>query len=165
MPQVILTATQLHVQIAGNVLVDNQDLLLHEGERVGLIGRNGSGKSTLLKILAGKEHFYTGDVTLTRGVRAAYLPQEVDLTHGKTVRENILEGAQDRELFRLGIVLAHEPELRHSAFAALAGAVGRHFVLSLGSGAVPLFLLRCGILGMNGFLASPFPPFPPDTIW
>ncbi len=95
MPQVILTATQLHVQIAGNVLVDNQDLLLHEGERVGLIGRNGSGKSTLLKILAGKEHFYTGDVTLTRGVRAAYLPQEVDLTHGKTVRENILEGAQD----------------------------------------------------------------------
>ena len=66
MPQVILTATQLHVQIAGNVLVDNQDLLLHEGERVGLIGRNGSGKSTILKILAGKEHFYTGDVTLTK---------------------------------------------------------------------------------------------------
>ena len=95
MPQVILTVNQLHVQIADHVLVDNQDFLLHEGERVGLIGRNGSGKSTLMKILAGQERFYTGDVTLTRGVRAAYLPQEVDLTHGKTVRENILEGAQD----------------------------------------------------------------------
>ncbi|MCR4576067.1 MAG: ATP-binding cassette domain-containing protein [Lentisphaeria bacterium] len=95
MPQVILTVNQLHVQIADHVLVDNQDFLLHEGERVGLIGRNGSGKSTLMKILAGQEQFFTGEVTLTRGIRAAYLPQEVDLTHGKTVRENILEGAQD----------------------------------------------------------------------
>ena len=95
MPQVILTVNQLHVQIADHVLVDNQDFLLHEGERVGLIGRNGSGKSTLMKILAGQEQFFTGEVTLTHGIRAAYLPQEVDLTHGKTVRENILESAQD----------------------------------------------------------------------
>lgn len=119
--EVVLTATQLHVHIADTVLVDNQDFLLHAGERVGLIGRNGCGKSTLLKILAGQEHFYTGEVALTKGIRAAYLPQEVDLTPGKTVRENVLEGASDilslLDLYEhpTGNVDVHELELKITA--------------------------------------------------
>lgn len=92
---VVITATQLNVQIAGSIILDNQDLLLHEGERIGLVGRNGSGKSTLLKILAGQEHFFTGECALKKGIRAAYLPQEVSLVNGLTVRENVLLGAKD----------------------------------------------------------------------
>ena len=34
-------------------VLDNLDLKMNQGERVGLVGRNGAGKSTLLRIIAG----------------------------------------------------------------------------------------------------------------
>ena len=91
----MLAATALHFQIAENVLIDNQDLLIREGERVALVGRNGSGKSSLLRILGGHENFFTGDISTRKRIRIAYLPQEVDLTPGTTVRQSILEGASE----------------------------------------------------------------------
>lgn len=91
----LLSASKLHVHIAERVLIDQQNLLIHEGERIGLVGRNGCGKSTLLRILAGQEHFYTGEINRKKSVRTAYLPQEVDLPAGSSVRDCILEGAAD----------------------------------------------------------------------
>ena len=91
----MLSATALHFQIAENVLIDNQDLIVREGERVALVGRNGTGKSSLLRILSGHEKFFTGELSTRKHLRLNYLPQEVDLTPGRTVRECILEGAND----------------------------------------------------------------------
>ncbi len=91
----MLSATALHFQIAENVLIDNQDLIVREGERVALVGRNGTGKSSLLRILSGHEHFFTGELSTRKHLRLNYLPQEVNLTPGLTVRECILEGAHD----------------------------------------------------------------------
>lgn len=101
---VVLSAQQLHLHIANNILIDNQDILLYEGERIGLVGRNGCGKSTLLKIIAGVEHFYTGDINLRKGLRTAFLPQEIDLPDHLTVRDNLLAGAADT------VALLHEYE-------------------------------------------------------
>ena len=92
---VMLSATALHFQIAENVLIDNQDLIVREGERVALVGRNGTGKSSLLRILSGHEKFFTGELSTRKHLRLNYLPQEVNLTPGLTVRECILEGAHD----------------------------------------------------------------------
>ena len=56
-------------------------LSIDEGERVGLIGPNGAGKSTLLKLLAGvpaaegHEKADEGVVSISRGCRAVYVPQ------------------------------------------------------------------------------------------
>ena len=92
---VMLSATALHFQIAENVLIDEQDLIVREGERAALVGRNGTGKSSLLKILAGHEKFFTGEISTRKKLRMAYLPQEVNLTPGATVRQCIMEGAAD----------------------------------------------------------------------
>ncbi len=92
---VVLAATELDVRLAGKVLLDKQELVLREGERVGLVGRNGSGKSSLLRVLAGQEHFYTGQITMRKSLRVAFLPQELDLPAGETVRDSVLGGAAE----------------------------------------------------------------------
>jgi ABC transport system ATP-binding/permease protein len=62
-------------------------LTLHEGERVGLIGRNGSGKSTLLKIMAGQDVPDDGVVTRTQGLRVDMLEQQCRLDLTQTVAQ------------------------------------------------------------------------------
>lgn len=82
-----------------NVIFQNADLMIHYGERVGLVGPNGSGKTTFLKILLGEEQPDKGVVELGASVMAAYLPQKIsfsneELTVIETFREDIsiLEG-------------------------------------------------------------------------
>ncbi len=56
---------------------------------MGLIGPNGSGKSTLLEILAQRRDADAGEVSVRKGTRLAYLPQESHFPPGETVREVI----------------------------------------------------------------------------
>ena len=58
---------------------------IDEGERAGLIGPNGSGKSTLLKLFAGQEKPDAGSLSIRRGLRVGYVPQEEIFTKGQTV--------------------------------------------------------------------------------
>lgn len=51
--EVILTAMELKVHFGEQIILDQASLSVHEGDRIGLIGRNGAGKSTFLKIITG----------------------------------------------------------------------------------------------------------------
>ncbi len=74
------------------VLLDGVSLTIDRGVRVGLIGRNGEGKSTLLKIMVGVEAIDAGDITLRRGVRVEYLPQQPHFEPGQTVFSAVARG-------------------------------------------------------------------------
>ena len=50
---VILSALELEVHFGEQVILDKASLSVHEGDRIGLVGRNGAGKSTFLKIISG----------------------------------------------------------------------------------------------------------------
>ena len=50
---VILSALELNVHFGEQVILDKASLSVHEGDRIGLVGRNGAGKSTFLKIIFG----------------------------------------------------------------------------------------------------------------
>lgn len=69
-------------------------LTIRRGERVGLVGDNGVGKSTLARLLAGLEEADGGSLTRRRDARVAYLPQEPELTAGRTLREVVLESLE-----------------------------------------------------------------------
>jgi len=58
-------------------LLDGVNFAIHKDDRIGLVGSNGAGKSTLLKILAGLEHFESGEIVMPKGMTVGYLPQEI----------------------------------------------------------------------------------------
>ncbi|MFU0826423.1 MAG: ATP-binding cassette domain-containing protein [Lachnoclostridium sp.] len=61
-----------------------------KGEIVALTGASGIGKSTILKIIAGIHKGFTGQVSIPKGSRIAFLSQNNSLLPWKTVYENII---------------------------------------------------------------------------
>jgi ATP-binding cassette subfamily F protein 3 len=68
---------------------------IQDGEKIGLVGPNGIGKSTLLRTLAGLEQPDGGIITLRRGARVAYLPQEYSGESGRAVLAELLAARED----------------------------------------------------------------------
>lgn len=89
----LLTANELVVAFNDRVILDHATLALHEGDRIGLVGRNGAGKSTFLKVLAGQRTPDSGEVAARRDLVVSYLSQEFTLDPQKNVLENIRDGA------------------------------------------------------------------------
>jgi ATP-binding cassette subfamily F protein uup len=78
-------ANSLRVSLGARVLFDDLDLVVEEGECVGLVGVNGSGKSTLLQIAAGLRQPDSGLIEKRREAAFAYLPQEPRFPPGATM--------------------------------------------------------------------------------
>src|SRR6266536_526846 len=82
----VLAARKVSVVRGGQVVLDQVDLVVDEGSRIGILGRNGAGKSTLLRVLAGLEDPTDGAVEVSPpGLTVGYLPQEPDDLPGETV--------------------------------------------------------------------------------
>jgi len=79
----------------GKQIIKNIYLSFYYGAKIGIIGLNGSGKSTVMKIIAGLDDAYQGDVVFSEGYSVGYLPQEPELDENKTVKEVVMEGAQE----------------------------------------------------------------------
>ncbi|MBX3010614.1 MAG: ABC-F family ATP-binding cassette domain-containing protein [Caldilineaceae bacterium] len=85
----VLTISNLSKQYSERLLFDGANLVINEGDRIGLIGVNGSGKSTLLRLAAGLETPDGGSVTSWGHVRVEYLAQEPRLDDALTVLQTI----------------------------------------------------------------------------
>lgn len=65
-----------------DLILNNIDITVQKGEKVGLIGTNGSGKSTILKIIAGQESIDSGSLSIRNNISIGYLsqiPEEKDI--------------------------------------------------------------------------------------
>ena len=90
--RVLWNVEHLNLEIGRQTLFRNAAMSVQDGERVALVGRNGCGKSTLLKIIAGEEQPSTGDISVARGIRIAYMPQTFEPPAGLTVEQAVREG-------------------------------------------------------------------------
>jgi ATP-binding cassette subfamily F protein uup len=90
---VILSALELEVHFGEQIILDKASLSVHEGDRIGLVGRNGAGKSTFLKIISGLLQPDSGEVARKKDLVIGFLSQEFTLDDYKNVYDNILDGA------------------------------------------------------------------------
>lgn len=82
-------------QFDDKVILQDFDLLVKPGDRIGIIGRNGTGKSTLLNILAKRIPLDAGEFIMGQTVKIAYYTQEsADMDENQRMIEYIKETAQ-----------------------------------------------------------------------
>ncbi len=82
----MLKINNLSMSFGHRVLFQGINCTLAPGQRVGLVGINGAGKSTLLRILSGQLEAEGQQLEISRGLKRAYLPQEIVAGNsGKTV--------------------------------------------------------------------------------
>jgi ATP-binding cassette subfamily F protein uup len=88
----VITARGIAKSVGPRVLLADAEVIVREGEHVGLVGRNGAGKSTLARILAGIEQPEGGTIARRRGAQVLYLEQDPALDPASTPREIVTSG-------------------------------------------------------------------------
>ena len=83
----ILKINKLSHTYDNKVLFKDADLIINNGEHVGIVGLNGAGKSTFINIIAQKLSQDAGEVIWLNGIRYGYLDQHADIDRSLTVME------------------------------------------------------------------------------
>jgi len=83
----MLTVSRVSKSFAGRTLFEEASLQVNIGDRIGLIGPNGAGKTTLFSLLLRSDEPDEGTISIQRGVRCGYLPQETAASTEGTVME------------------------------------------------------------------------------
>jgi ATP-binding cassette, subfamily F, member 3 len=89
----MLQVSNLHKSYGITTVLAGINLIVNDGEHVGLIGPNGAGKSTLLRCIIGQEQPDAGAITLSpAGTSLGYVPQSFgDLLGDRTIAEVVAE--------------------------------------------------------------------------
>lgn len=99
----------------GKQLLNNADLIIHAGQKVGLVGANGAGKTSLMLLILGKLQADGGEWSLPKQIRVAHLQQEIPQTElsatdfvigGDTLYQEVKQGLQAAEDAGDGMAIA-----------------------------------------------------------
>ena len=109
----LLSASQLKLFYGEMEIFANVSVEVGEHARIGLVGPNGSGKTSLLRVLTGSLEPDAGYVSMSSGLRVAYVSQMPEHDAPGTLRDEVQSAFQ--KLFDL------EDELANSALAIQQG--------------------------------------------
>ncbi len=88
----LLRLDNLSLSYGTHVLLDNVDLVLRAGNKVGLLGRNGTGKTSLLNLIAGNNDPDSGERWLRPGTKIGWLDQSLPPATQQSVYDFVAEG-------------------------------------------------------------------------
>ncbi|WP_332690871.1 ABC-F family ATP-binding cassette domain-containing protein [Devosia sp.] len=96
--------------VATDTLFSNLNLVIGDGDRVGLVAGNGRGKTTLLRAMAGQGELTSGDIVRSRGLTIGYVEQDMPAAMmGMTLYEAVLHALppadRDTDSWRVDVVL------------------------------------------------------------
>ena len=108
----LISLTEVTKTFGTTSLFESISLVISEGDRTALIGPNGAGKSTLFRVIAGLSEVDSGNISRSKGLQMAYVPQVEQLDESLTV-EDVLRNSLDSH--------ALDIEARISKYAGRAG--------------------------------------------
>jgi ATP-binding cassette, subfamily F, member 3 len=91
---IICSVQQISKMFGGNLVFENLSFEVHEGDRIGFVGRNGTGKTTVFKLISGVEQPDAGEIHTKKGARIGYLsqiPQYGNSTTGRDVLKSAFQ--------------------------------------------------------------------------
>lgn len=137
----MISVEGLTVEFGGFTLFDDVSFVVNKKDRIALVGKNGAGKSTMLKIFAGLQSPTSGTVSVPKETTIGYLPQQMQLTDTRTVKEeaelafgHIRE--MKKEIERLNLQLAERTDYETESYQKLIDKVthlSEHFQMMGGS--------------------------------
>lgn len=92
-----INVSNISVEYDGTPVIYQADFVVHEKEKIALIGRNGCGKTTLLKVLAGEVEYQKGEDDAPYGIFTSgnpvigFLKQTSNDDKSKTMFDEILD--------------------------------------------------------------------------
>ena len=118
----MISVEGLTVEFGGFTLVVNKK------DRIALVGKNGAGKSTMLKIFAGLQSPTAGNISVPKELTIGYLPQQMQLTDTRTVREEAEQAFDqihqlEKQLERLTLELAERTDYESESYHDLIDKV------------------------------------------
>ncbi|MCE8001232.1 ATP-binding cassette domain-containing protein [Billgrantia ethanolica] len=120
------------------LILQNLNIEIQRGDRIGLIGRNGAGKTTLLKILLGELEPSEGTVKLGTNIKVAYFDQlRAGLEPEKSVYDNVAQGSdritvggKDKHVISYLQDFLFTPERARQPVKALSGGESNRLLLA-----------------------------------
>lgn len=85
----MISINDLSVEFSAKSLFDHINYVINRRDKIALVGKNGAGKSTMLKIIAGLQAPTSGNVVVPRDVTVGYLPQQMEISDVRTVKEEV----------------------------------------------------------------------------
>ena len=137
----MISVEGLTVEFGEFTLFDDVSFVVNKKDRIALVGKNGAGKSTMLKIFAGLQSPTSGTVSIPKETTIGYLPQQMQLTDSRTVREEAEQAfghiqEMEKEIERLNLELAERTDYETESYQKLIDKVthlSEHFQLMGGS--------------------------------
>ena len=93
----LLTLKNIKLRFGPKELFSDIEMAVSRADKIALVGRNGSGKSTLLKIIAGVIEPDEGEMFVQPGIKVAYMEQNPDFSHYKTLKDVVLAGLEKND--------------------------------------------------------------------
>ncbi|MCP3738260.1 ribosomal protection-like ABC-F family protein [Rossellomorea sp. BNER] len=81
---ILCSVQHISKMYGGHKIFDDVSFEIHEGDRLGFVGRNGSGKTTVFKLLAGVDTPDEGQIHTKKGAKVGYLAQIPQFKEGTT---------------------------------------------------------------------------------